>query len=246
MIDTSVLEELGLSGNEIKVYLALLETGSTRAGGIINRTGLPNSVAHLTLGQLVRKGLASFILHENIRFFQAAEPRTLLRFVDEKRLRLETAVSQMLLLQKTTDRQEAEIFEGLAGFRTMLYKSIEDAKRGDEYLFFAFSCSNPELTEQAYVFYEQFRKERLRRGLVLKGIGSTAARASFRRTGFDTRTVLFVNYPILENVSICRDKVIMTPWDDRPISFLVTSAQMAASFKGYFYSIWNRRRIHAA
>ena len=43
-MDTTSLENLGLTKAEIKVYLALLELGSSKAGAIIKKTNLPSKL----------------------------------------------------------------------------------------------------------------------------------------------------------------------------------------------------------
>lgn len=47
-MDTQILEDIGLTNAEIKVYIALLELGTSTAGPIIEKTGLQNSVVHMT------------------------------------------------------------------------------------------------------------------------------------------------------------------------------------------------------
>ena len=42
-MDTSILEDLGLTQAEIKVYVGLLELGSSSAGHILEKSGLQNS-----------------------------------------------------------------------------------------------------------------------------------------------------------------------------------------------------------
>ena len=62
IMDTSILEDLGLTQAEIKVYIALLELGSSSAGQILEKSGLQNSVVHRALNSLIEKGLISYIL----------------------------------------------------------------------------------------------------------------------------------------------------------------------------------------
>ncbi|MBS3075661.1 hypothetical protein J4429_04345 [Candidatus Pacearchaeota archaeon] len=47
---------------EIKVYINLLELGSSNAGTIIEKSGLQNSVVHRALNSLIEKALINFIL----------------------------------------------------------------------------------------------------------------------------------------------------------------------------------------
>jgi len=60
-MDTQILEDLGLTNAEIRVYVALLELGSSSAGKIIEKSGLQNSVVHRALNSLIEKGLISYI-----------------------------------------------------------------------------------------------------------------------------------------------------------------------------------------
>ena len=54
MMDTKILEDLGFTNAEIKVYLALLELGSATAGPIIEKSGLLETF-QLTLGDDFQK-----------------------------------------------------------------------------------------------------------------------------------------------------------------------------------------------
>ena len=60
-MDTRILEDIGLTNAEIKIYLALLELGTSTAGPILEKSGLQNSVVHMTLKKLVDKGLVTFV-----------------------------------------------------------------------------------------------------------------------------------------------------------------------------------------
>ena len=81
IMDTSILEDLGLTNAEIKVYLALLELGTTKAGLIIRKTSLQNSVVHLTLLKLVEKGFVSFIKKGGVKEYSASNPENILKFI---------------------------------------------------------------------------------------------------------------------------------------------------------------------
>jgi len=236
----SALEALGLCSAEAKIYLALVELGTTKAGGILKRTGLPNSVVHLTLGKLVERGFASFIKKGQVRFYQGCDLKTILRLIDERRHSLETLLPELIAKQNKQERQEAEVFEGLAGLKTVSYQLIEDAEPGDEYLFFSFYTPDENAYREVYEFYEQFERERLSRGIKIRGIAPEAVR--FRMGRRRLENILFVDVPTLQNLNIFRNKVLMSPWEDRQVSFLITSRQLAENFRQYFYSIWNQYR----
>ena len=54
-MDTSLLEDIGLSKGEIKVYLTLLNLGNTKVGYIIEKSGMASSAVHNAINTLIEK-----------------------------------------------------------------------------------------------------------------------------------------------------------------------------------------------
>ncbi len=240
-MDTSVLEEIGMTNAEIKIYIALLELGSSTAGPVIEKTGLQNSVVHLTLHKLLEKGFVSYVKKGKVKYYNATEPKNIINFIEERKHRLELLIPELLVKQKKQERPEAEIFEGFRGFKAMLYEFIKDTKPGDEYLFFSFDVENPEEFMQVYNFYsKEFDKIRKKRGLTVKGIAPVRLKHLFKGREKYIQYRL-VDFPVLTNISILKNKVIFTPLKHNLVSFMITSQQLADSFKLYFYSIWNTK-----
>lgn len=239
-MDTSILEDLGLTHAEIKVYVALLELGVTTAGPIIERTGLQNSVVHMTLHKLVEKGFLSFVKKGKVRHYQATDPKNIINFIEEKKKKFELLLPELLIRQKKVEKQEAEVYEGFKGFKVMQYEAIKDAKPGDEYLFFTFNTKNPRDFAHVYNFYNEFEKERKKRGIVVRGIIPNNKEILEMLKDRDQKGLLVVDFPTPENVSVMNDQVLFTPWEDKQVSFLIHSRQLAEGFRRYFYSIWNK------
>lgn len=238
-METAVLEELGFTNAEIKVYLSLLELGSTKAGAVLKHSGLQNSVVHATLNRMVEKGLASFIVHGKVKHYQPTDPRNIVRIIEEKKAQFESLLPQLIAKQALQERQEAEVFEGLRGFKAMCWKLIEDSKPGDDYLFFAFRTDIDDVDEMLFDFYKEFTIDRVRRGLNIKGIAHISAYHRFYARGWDTSNIAFVDFPTVENLSICGNKIIMTPWKERKMAFMITSQQLADTYREYFHSVWD-------
>src|SRR5271157_5738232 len=98
-MDTSILEELGLTNAQIKVYLALLELGESTGGPILKNTGLQNSVLYMTLDKLVQKGFASYVQRGKRRHYRPADPKTILNFIEERKRRFESILPDLLIRQ---------------------------------------------------------------------------------------------------------------------------------------------------
>ena len=88
-MDTSILEDIGLTNAEIKVYMALLELGSSSAGPIIEKSKLQSSVVHMTLNKLLDKGFISFTKAGQRRLYQATNPKHIIEFIEGKKERFE-------------------------------------------------------------------------------------------------------------------------------------------------------------
>jgi hypothetical protein len=190
---------------------------------------------------LVEQGLAAYTRTENIRLYRATDPRNLVRWIEEKKKNVETLIPNLLAHQAPYVSQEAEVFEGIRGFKAMAYNFIEGAEPGDDYLFFSFITKAGIHDDEVFAFYRGFTIDRQRRGLIIKGISHVCQRGRFLAQGYNPATVCFVEFPTLQNISICKNKVFFTPWDEKQVSFMVTSKQLAENYRDYFYSVWNYR-----
>jgi len=236
-MDTSILEDLGFSKSEIKIYLALLETGKGGASLLIDKTGLQNSVVHMTLNKLIKNGLVSYITRGRFREYFAEGPKTILDILDKKRTRLTQLIPEIIKKQKPVEKNDAKVFKGLRGLKSALYDFIEEAKKGDEYLFFSFYTKNPNDFNEVYDYYKEFEKDRENFGIITKGVAPQDIKEKF--VGRNLKNIKFIDYPVPMNISVFRDNVLMTPWESEQITFLIKSRQLAESFRIYFYSIWN-------
>ena len=115
-MDITILEDLGLTESEIKVYITLLELGSSSAGKILEKSGIQNSVVHRALNTLIEKGLISYILEGRRKVYQATDPENFYDFIDDKKKRFEQILPE--LKEKQTFAKEtaaATIYKGKRG-----------------------------------------------------------------------------------------------------------------------------------
>lgn len=234
-----LLEELGLTPAESRVYAALLEEESVQAGAIIRKTGLHNSIVHLALGSLIKKGLVSFHRESRARIYSPADPRTLLEQLEDRKARLKSFLSEIGMRKKRRSRNEAEAFYRFGGFRAAHYKMIDGIRAGSEWLFFAFYSKDRKAMEQVHAFYAEFEKERADRGITVKGVAPKSWGAYYK--GRKRENIHLVDVPILFNVNICVDRVMLTPWDDGEVCFLIYSDDVTSHFRRYFQSIWKNK-----
>ncbi|MBI2148560.1 helix-turn-helix domain-containing protein [Candidatus Woesearchaeota archaeon] len=85
MVYEKILEEIGLTKNETKIYLNLLKIGSTTTGNIIKETGIHTSKVYDGLERLMHKGLVSYVIISNVKYFKAVDPERLIDFLEDKK-----------------------------------------------------------------------------------------------------------------------------------------------------------------
>ena len=84
-VNTQILEKVGLTKGEIKVYLALIELGESSSGAIIIKAKVSRSKVYEVLEKLKEKGLVSEVIKENIKYFQAGNPKVILEYIKKKK-----------------------------------------------------------------------------------------------------------------------------------------------------------------
>src|SRR3989344_1050934 len=109
-MDTRVLEELGLTPGEVKVYLALVGLGETTTGPIVDESGVSISKVYPILNRLAKRGLASHIMKGKVKHFKAADPKRLLDYLAEKENTLKQQEEQLhKLIPKLEIRQSSTV-----------------------------------------------------------------------------------------------------------------------------------------
>ena len=83
-MDTRLLSQIGLTNSDIKVYFALLELESSTVGPIIKKSRVPDSKIYAILEKLKSRGLVSFVIKNNVKHFQCADPKNLISIIEEK------------------------------------------------------------------------------------------------------------------------------------------------------------------
>src|SRR3989344_2799815 len=76
-MDEQLLQKTGLSESEAKVYISLIKAGSCKAGKIAKEIHYNRTTIYKALESLIQKGLASFVIKENRKYFEASSPHIL-------------------------------------------------------------------------------------------------------------------------------------------------------------------------
>jgi HTH-type transcriptional regulator, sugar sensing transcriptional regulator len=108
MLD-DLFTRLGLSTNELTVYLSLLESGSVPAGALSKKAKFPRSSLYGFLENLTNAGLVTVSEQDGVKIWQANDPESLVNIADEQlNSWMKTKDSLKAILPELQNRQRAD------------------------------------------------------------------------------------------------------------------------------------------
>jgi sugar-specific transcriptional regulator TrmB len=134
------LETIGLNKSEIKVYFSLLKLGASSTGPIITKSKTANSKIYEVLEKLIQKGLVSFFVKENVKYYKATNPKMLLDFLEEKKSAIDKEKDRLNKIlptliafsQDKEEEKEALIYTGTRGVKTAFTNLVDELNEGEE------------------------------------------------------------------------------------------------------------------
>jgi len=239
-MDSAILEDLGLSHNEATIYKTLLELGQTKTGAVVKRTGLHRVIIYDALESLIKKGLASYVIKENIKYFQATDPTNLVKFLEEKKTLAEKILPQLKLLQQEKITQNAVIYEGLRGLKSALNNMLEELSPGGTHYVFGSGNMAPAMGPY-YDIYQRTKKERHIKTYAVVDTSYRENKDIIKRTHANIRVYPLSTFPT--DTWIYNDKVLIVTYTAKPpLAILITSKETAQSYKRLFDGYWKKAK----
>jgi HTH-type transcriptional regulator, sugar sensing transcriptional regulator len=231
-----LLSEIGLTPSEIKVYLALMELGSSSAGKIIENSKIASSKIYEVLEKLASKGFVSSVESGKVRYFQASPPAMIKDYLGQKEKKIAEQTSRFVRALPEFNRRyhmalpktKAAIFSGIKGIETALLTSLKESNTevciiGD--------FRTTKLSQSLHRFCE-FCQDRQLRIMSSSPIDST---------NFKKATIKSLHRPSSSITIILGDKTILLPQDDKnPIAIVISSKNIADSNRFEFEQEWQQ------
>jgi len=247
MDEIALLEGIGLTKGEIKVYFALLELGPSTTGEMIKKAKVSRSKVYEMLDRLIDRGLVSFVIRENTKYFEAADPDHILHYVRKEKSILEEkekALKNILPALKQKQKiakipQTATIYEGIKGIKTIYSEAIYSLKKGEEYYAIA---AEPEVMEDKdfMTFIKNFHRRREERGVKVKLLAPNKIKNIISKT-IAKRKLIKIRYfkqHLPSAMLIFGDNVATYVWSEKPSGVIIRSPTIANRYKRFFDEVW--------
>ncbi len=164
-MDLETLKELGLSDKEVRIFLALLRFGTITATKVAQETNIDRTTSYRFLSSLIDKGLVSYVIRNNIKYFTAAHPKKLVEDLTNKIEKVQNILPELEMLTKLPKEEtKVEVYKGKEGLKTVMKDILRGKKSytfiGEVEKFFT------ELSFYAVQWLRSVERERIRGRLI--------------------------------------------------------------------------------
>ena len=136
MDEKELLSKIGLSENEVSVYLALLRLGKLSAYEIAQRTGIYRPHVYDKLETLIKKSLVSYVQRGKKKIFSAAPPSKILDYLKEQedeikkdiKLLSENLTNLNSLYNVEKEDTKVQVFTGIEGLKLRINDTLESSR----------------------------------------------------------------------------------------------------------------------
>ena len=243
-MDKQLLQEIGLTNTEIKVYLSLLSIGVTSAGKIVEDTGIYRKNLYDALNKLIEKGLVTYVIENKIRYFQPKNPDNLLRYLEEKKNKItekETEIKKELpklkeKFESLNPEIESEIYRGNEGIKTILRDCLD-------YKEILMIGATGDVEDRLPYFWPHYNKKREKLKcrwkllLVYESRNKPITKSKYYKYKILPKILSGLNV-----IYIYGDYVANVLWLEKPIAFVTKHKTLANNYKKYFNYLWKSIR----
>ena len=168
-----ILAKVGLTAQESRTYLALLRLKETQTGNLCKETGIASSNIYKVLDGLIKKGLVSYRVRNNVKVFLPSAPEVLNELFIERERKLGEERKEIYEVIKNLKKPEQETesyanyryFEGIPGVKAMWYEITNYLSIIDKSEVIKVYIQKKKAYEHLVGFYDEFHKVRKKSGV---------------------------------------------------------------------------------
>ncbi len=238
------LIKLGLSPEESKVYLAVLELGGAHVSLIAKKAQVNRVACYHTLGKLIKRGLINSLEKNKIKYFTIENPKTIVTKQRELLQKAEKLLPELLALRNSSSyNPKIQYYEGLEGIKNI----FEDTLDTKELLGYTNLAQLPNVIPEDYL--KQYAKNKLAKNIKTRMLSPISKKGlryldTYYPKNFDRNLVeiLFINpkqFMFEYEINIYGDKVsIVSLNPDELIGLIIESPFYSKTQRGIFNLSW--------
>jgi sugar-specific transcriptional regulator TrmB len=230
-----ILEDLGLTPAEARIYLILLEQGASLAGVISRNTGIHRRSVYDAIERLIQKGLVSYIKTNNRKYFEAVSPERLLEILHKKEEDVKSILPDLKKLQQISEgKNETLFFRGKAALKSAFDDQLDKA---EEVCIFG---ATTDATEILQYYFPHFDRQRVKKKIRVRLIFNESERGHPYIGKIPLADVRFVPKEVRSRsaINIYGRNTCIVSWKTEPVAILIREDSISEGFRNYFDFMW--------
>src|SRR3989344_2886082 len=185
-MEPKLLEEIGLTPGETRVYLALLELGATKTGPLAKKAQVSSSKVYKILDRLLQKGFVGYVKRGKISYFSALEPKKIMdyleikeRQLEEKKQALKKIIPELELQHKKGKKTDAVIYEGFKAVTSIFSTILSELNKGETYYIIGAGYGDVPFIKP---FFQEHHANRAKKGIKIRMLADSDTKKSLVST----------------------------------------------------------------
>jgi len=245
MLDS--LKKIGLSENESRVYLALLELGSSTAQQVAQKGELKRPTTYVQLESLMKRGLVTSFEKGAKTLFRSEDPEHLKQVLEkekeeqkEKIATLENILPNLgNLYLSAGERPRVRFFEGVEGLKTIQDEFLKTKEK------LVRSIANADDVLETFPSHgENYISKRAQKGIHSRLIYTSAKgnilNESDEKMLRESKFVPLDKFDLSGETAIYGNTVSISVFRKKPFGVVLESEEIAKSFTAIFDLLWEK------
>ncbi|MFA6422474.1 MAG: helix-turn-helix domain-containing protein [Candidatus Buchananbacteria bacterium] len=238
----NILKSIGLSEEQVGVYLAGLELGPSSILKIAKKAGTKRPTTYKIIDQLIEKGLFFQIFKGKKRFFSAEEPDILFTSLKQKENQLKQIMPDLKSLQNINpNKPQVKYYEGVNGAIAVYEDILYSTPKGGELLIHTAIAGLYQILPKDYV--KGFIRRRIQRKISARGIvmDSKEGREWQKHDPYEMRQIILIpeeKYSFFGDTEIYGDKVALISYKENFMAVVIESKEIANMQRFIFELAW--------
>ncbi len=230
------LKQLNFDEKEIQVYLALLKIGETTATKISQETRIERTLVYYISDKLIGRGLVSFKLKNNVKYYSASSPEKILEELKEKQ---KSFLEILPLLEKIRKQNyegevKVDVYKGIEGLKAVIGDMFKSNAK--EFLILG---EQGQIQINYPIIYSQYLKRLEKEKIKEKVLVREDFKGKIEKSKNSEFRYLSKQFTSPTTTLIYGNKIQITIWEKPTFDILIESKAVSDSFRSYFNGLWH-------
>lgn len=233
----NIIQSIGLTDKQAKVYLACLKLGNCKVGEIAQLAKVNRVTCYTILEKLLIKGLIHESIDSGTKKYEAAPPSQIYQNLKDKQENFKKILPELKKIHRSTSHPVVRYFEGIDGIKSIYADTLTTT---GEILSFA---NSSEIRKHWPAYDQEYVQARVNKKIFLRGItidDETGQQVRNQDKRY-YRKIKLINHNqahFANEINIYDNKVAYTSFGDQPMGIIIEDEGYTETQRSLFQIIW--------